>query len=165
MKSIGGAALIIAAAIFSPALFSPAAGYADPAVDAVSPAQDGPVSTACSTFGEALNLAAESYDEFAYATAGGGNAVDYADQQVRRTNVIGRTALREAAYAVLGASRTPGLPPEVSGSMREWSLHATKLLVIMGVRGGGDALNAAADQLNVDARAAQMACALHGGQP
>lgn len=48
--------------------------------------------------------------------------------------------------------------------MREWSLRATKLLVIMGVRGGGDALNAAADDLNVDAREAQMACALHGGQ-
>ncbi len=164
MKTIGAAALIIAAAVFSPTLFSPAVGHAEPAVDAAPPAQDGPVRTACSTFGEALNLAAESYDEFAYATAGSGNTVDYADQQVRRTNVIGRTALREAAYAVLGASRTPGLPPEVSRPMREWSLRATKLLVIMGVRGGGDALNAAADDLNVDAREAQMACALHGGQ-
>lgn len=156
---------IINAALFAAvaALLSASVGWADPAGDGVPAEQPSPARDACAQFGQALNLAAESYDEFAYATAGGGNAVNYTDQQVWRTNVIGRTALREAAYAVLSASRTPGLPPEVSRPMRTWSLDATKLLVIMGVRGGGDALNAAADQLNTDAREGQMACALHGG--
>lgn len=158
MKTVSAALLVVSAA-----LLTPSTGWADPAVDAVPAEQSGPVRDACTQFGQALNLAAESYDEFAYATAGGGDVVNYTDQKVRRYNVIGRTALRETAYAVLAASRTPGLPPEVSQPMRTWSLHATKLLVIMGVRGGGDALNAAADQLNTDAREGQMACARHGG--
>lgn len=158
MKSVSAALLVVSAS-----LLTPATGWADPAVDAVPTEQSSAVRDACAQFGQALNLAAESYDEFAYATAGGGDAVNYTDQKVWRSNVIGRTALRETAYAVLNASRTPGLPPDVSQPMRTWSLHATKLLVIMGVRGGGDALNAAADQLNTDAREGQMACARHGG--
>lgn len=119
---------------------------------------------ACAQFRTALDLAARSYDEFAYASAGQGDTVDYADQRVWRSNVVGRTALRETAHTALSLSRTPGLPDEVSGPMRAWSLHATKLLIVMGVRGGGDRLNAAASELNTDAQEAQMACAQHGGR-
>jgi hypothetical protein len=118
------------------------------------------VVVACERFNEALNLAAQHYDEFAYATAGTGDAVNYADPQVWRSNVIGRTALREAAHSVFSASRTLGLPSEVADPMRAWSLQATKLMVIMGMRGGGDSLNAAANQLNADARDTEIACAL-----
>jgi len=120
-----------------------------------------PMSEACTRFTAALNLAAVNYDEFAYATAGTGNSVDYRDPNVWQSNVIGRTALREAAREALDASRTPGTPPEISGPMRSWSLGATKLLVIMGLRGGGDTLNTAATALNADAQSTQMACALN----
>lgn len=138
--------------------------WADPALEAPPAEQSGPVAEACKQFSAALHLAARSYDEFAYATAGSGDAVNYADQHVWQTNLVGRTALREAAHAVLSASRTPGLPPEVSDPMRSWSLHATKLLVVMGLRGGGDSLNSAANDLNVDAQDGQMACARHGAR-
>jgi hypothetical protein len=70
--------------------------------------------------------------------------------------------LREAAGAAWDASTTPGLPQDVSAPMQAWSLHATKLVLIMGLRGGGDSLNSAANDLNTDARDAQMACALNG---
>ena len=136
-----------------------------PAAAAVAPesAPDGnPVSAACTQFGAALNLAALNYEDFAYATAGNGNSVNYADPTVLRSNVVGRTALREAAAVALSASRTPGLPPEVSDPMQAWSLHATKLVLVMGLHGGGDSLNSAASQLNTDASSAQMACALSG---
>lgn len=122
----------------------------------------GPVTDACRQFTVALSVAATNYEDFAYATAGSGDFVDYQDPNVSRTNVVGRTALREAAAAAMSASRTPGLPPEVSDPMQSWSLHATKLVLIMGLRGGGDSLNAAATQLNADASTAQMACAQFG---
>ena len=121
---------------------------------------DDAASGACKRFTAALNLAASNYEEFAYATAGNGNSVNYRDPNVWQSNVIGRTALREAAREALDASRTPGVPPEISDPMRSWSLGATKLLLIMGMRGGGDSLNAAANDLNVDAQNTQMACAL-----
>jgi SpoVK/Ycf46/Vps4 family AAA+-type ATPase len=123
------------------------------------------MSEACTRFTAALNLAAVNYEEFAYATAGTGDSVDYRDPNVWQSNVIGRTALREAAREALDASRTPGTPPEVSGPMRSWSLGATKLLMIMGLRGGGDSLNAAATALNADAQNTQMACALSANRP
>lgn len=123
-----------------------------------------PISAACKQFGAALNLAAQNYEDFAYATAGNGNYVDYQDPTVSRSNIVGRTALREAAAVALSASRAPGLPPEVSDPMQSWSVHATKLLLIMGLRGGGDSLNSSANQLNVDAHDAQLACALNGGR-
>jgi hypothetical protein len=122
---------------------------------------DVPMSEACTRFTAALNLAAVNYEEFAYATAGTGDSVNYRDPNVWQSNVIGRTALREAAREALDASRTPGTPPEISGPMRSWSLGATKLLVIMGLRGGGDTLNTAATALNADAQSTQMACALN----
>ena len=40
------------------------------------------VSTACRQFGAALDLAASNYEDFAYATAGNGNAVDYQNPEV-----------------------------------------------------------------------------------
>jgi hypothetical protein len=122
------------------------------------------MSEACDRFTAALNLAAVNYEEFAYATAGTGNSVDYRDPNVWQSNVIGRTALREAAREALDASRTPGTPAEISGPMRAWSLGATKLLLIMGLRGGGDSLNAAAATLNADAQSTQMACALNANR-
>jgi len=122
-----------------------------------------PVADACRQFGAALNVAAANYEDFAYATAGNGNAVDYLDPNVWRTNVVGRTALRVAAATALAAARTPGLPPEVADPMTAWSLRATKLLLVMGLHGGGDSLNSNANELNSDAHDAQMACAAHGG--
>lgn len=118
-----------------------------------------PVAVACNGFAAALALAAANYEEFAYATAGGGDYVNYGDANVQRSNVIGRAALKESAAAALRSSGVTGLPADIAEPMRAWSLHATKLLVIMGVHGGGDSLNNAATQLNSDADRAQIACA------
>jgi len=118
-----------------------------------------PVAEACALFAAALDVAAANYEEFAYASAGNGNYVNYRDPDVAYTNVVGRTALRQSAAAALSASRTPGLPPEVSDSMRTWSLGAAKLMTIMGLRRGGDSLNDTANDLNADAEQALMACA------
>lgn len=121
--------------------------------------EENPISSACKLFDAAISVAAVNYEDFAYATAGNGNYVDYQDPNVLRTNVVGRTALRQAAAAALSASRTDGLPPEVAGPMRTWSLRATKLVVLMGLHGGGDSLNGSVSDLNVDAHEAQLACA------
>lgn len=118
-----------------------------------------PVEEACALFAAALNVAAANYDEFAYASAGSGDYVNYRDPDVAYTNVVGRTALRQSATAALSASRTPGLPPDVSDPMRSWSLRAAKLMTIMGLRRGGDSLNDTATALNADADQALMACA------
>lgn len=123
------------------------------------PADVDPLTGACSLFNAALNVAAANYEDFAYATAGNGDFVDYQDQNVVRTNLVGRTALRQAAAAALSASRTPGVPAEVSDPMRSWSLHATKLVLVMGLHGGGDTLNNSVAQLNTEGHEAQMACA------
>jgi peptidoglycan hydrolase-like protein with peptidoglycan-binding domain len=131
------------------------APVADP--DAASPAAD-----ACKQFAAALDYAATNYEDFAYATAGGGNTVNYADPSVEDSNVVGRTALRAAAATALNASMAPGVPPEVANPMKSWSLHATKLLFVMGLRGGGDSLNNSAQSMNDDANATQMACAMAG---
>jgi len=121
------------------------------------------VPDACKQFGVALNLAATKYEDFAYAIAGNGNDVNYQDPLVIQANSIGRAALRAAAGTAMDASKTPGLPPQVSDPMQSWSVRATKLLVIMGLHGGGDSLNATANDLNTDAQNVQMACALNGG--
>lgn len=120
----------------------------------------GSVADACKLFNVALDVAAVNYEDFAYATAGNGNLVDYRDPEVGRSNVAGRTALRQAAAAAMSAAGTPGLPVEVSNPMRAWSLRATKLLVVMGLHGGGDSLNSNVAGLNSEANDAQMACAL-----
>ncbi len=63
---------------------------------------------ACRQFGSALDLAASNYEDFAYATAGSGNAVNYQDPNVAQSNLLGRTALREAAGTALDAAGDPG---------------------------------------------------------
>ena len=88
--------------------------------------------------------------------------MNYQDPQIEQSNLLGRTALRVAAGEALDAAGTPGLPGDVADPMRTWSLHATKLVLIMGLRGGGDSLNSAATDLNTDANNVQMACALNG---
>lgn len=137
---------------------APAATAAAPQAVTVQP--DSPVTDACKQFGAALNVAALNYEDFAYATAGSGNYVDYQNPEVSQSNVVGRTALRAAAATAMSAAGTPGLPPEVSNPMRAWSLRATKLLVVMGLHGGGDSLNSNATELNSDAHDVQMACVL-----
>ena len=122
------------------------------------------VVTACKQFGAALDFAASNYEDFAYNTAGGGNNVNYQDPTVANSNVIGRTALRESASTALDAANTPGLPGDIADPMRSWSFRAAKLLIIMGIRGGGDSLNQTASDMNTDAKNAQMACALNGGR-
>lgn len=117
---------------------------------------------ACKQFSAAMNSAAANYEDFAYATAGSGDVVNYADPTVQDSNVVGRTALREAAALALSASGTPGLQPEIAAPMQSWSMNAAKLLLIMGLRGGGDALNSAANDLNTDAHNVQLACAAAG---
>lgn len=134
-----------------------------PDSEPVSAEQENPVRDACRQFGAALDLAASNYEDFAYATAGNGDSVNYQNPEVSSSNVLGRTALREAAWSALSASRLPGLPPEVSDPMAAWSLHATKLVLFMGLHGGGNSLNSSADQLNTDAHDVQMACATDGG--
>jgi hypothetical protein len=117
---------------------------------------------ACKQFSAAMNYAATNYEDFAYATAGAGNYVNYGDPSVSNSNIVGRTALREAATVAFSASATPGLQPEISGPMQSWSLNAAKLLLTMGVGAPGDALNSAATDLNTDSHNVQMACAAAG---
>ncbi|NTY63891.1 hypothetical protein [Mycolicibacterium sphagni] len=151
-----------------PANAAPAAPPLDvPPPDAGPPPDQGAyeaVLTACKQFGVALDYAANNYEDFAYNTAGGGNSVNYQDPNVANSNVIGRTALREAASTALDAANTPGLPGDIADPMRSWSFRAAKLLIIMGVRGGGDSLNQTASDMNTDAKNAQMGCALNGGR-
>ena len=143
---------------------APPPGSSAPDSGAVTVETSDVISAACKQFGAALNVAALNYEDFAYATAGNGNYVNYQDPTVGRSNIVGRTALREAAAAALSASRATGLPPEVSDPMQSWSLHATKLLFVMGLHGSGDSLNSSASQLNTDAHDAQLACALNGAR-
>jgi hypothetical protein len=117
---------------------------------------------ACKQFSAAMNYAATNYEDFAYATAGQGNYVNYGDPDVKDSNVVGRTALRQAAAVALRASSTPGLQPEIAGPMQQWSMNAAKLLLVMGIQGGGDALNSAANDLNTNSHNVQMACAAAG---
>ena len=145
-----------------PIAADPAATPVDQPIAAPGPGPDpgDPVADACNQFTAALNVAATNYEDFAYATAGNGNVVNYQDPTVERSNQLGRLGLRAAAGAALDASRTPGLPPEVADPMRSWSLDATKLMVVMGLRGGGDSLNSSATELNTDANNVQTACAV-----
>ena len=145
---------------------APAAAAPAPPLDSPPPDESAfsAVSAACTQFGAALDFAATNYEDFAYNTAGNGSSVNYQDPNVAYSNVIGRTALREAAAAAMSAASTPGLPADVAAPMRSWSLRAAKLLLIMGVRGSGDSLNSTANDMNTDANNAQMACALNGGR-
>lgn len=163
-----GLAVVPAASADPTDVADPAPPAPGPVADApaiAASASDGPnpaTTDACKQFSGALAYAATNYEDFAYATAGNGNNVNYADPQVSDSNVVGRTALREAAGVALTASGTPGLPPEIANPMRTWSLSAARLVLTMGLRGGGDALNSAATDLNNSARDVQMACATAG---
>ena len=61
-----------------------------------------PSSIACKQFPDGAGYAATNYEDFVYATAGGGNYVDYDNPEVQNSNVVGRTALREAASTARG---------------------------------------------------------------
>ncbi len=124
-----------------------------------------PAVAACRQFAAALRVSTAYYNNFAYSIAGDGARVDYQDPAVTSDNVEGRAALRKSAAEALSASGTPGLQREISSPMRVWSLRATKLLIVMGVRGDGTTLNKAASELNDAATDAQMACANTGAQP
>ncbi len=118
-----------------------------------------PTRDACDLFNKAVNYAAINYEDFADFSAGSGNYVNYDDQTVSNANLAGRTALKQAAAAALSASGVPGVPPEVTSPMRSWSFNAAKLVLVMGVRGGGNTLNTTATDLNQNAHDTQMACA------
>jgi hypothetical protein len=118
-----------------------------------------PTKDACDLFNKAVNYAAINYEDFADFSAGSGNYVNYDDQTVANANAAGRMALKQAAGAALSASGVPGVPPEVTTPMRMWSLNAAKLVLVMGVRGGGDTLNSTANDLNTTGHKAQIACA------
>ncbi|WP_430755367.1 hypothetical protein [Mycolicibacterium septicum] len=130
----------------------PVATTDDPGVPAV---------TACSTFANALDSASTFYGDFADSIEGV-ERPDYGDPTISTTNTSGRTALREAAASAMSAAGTPGLSPDIANPMRSWSFGATKLLLKMGLRTGGQSLNDTASQLNTDATNAQMACAAAG---
>ena len=122
---------------------------------------DGIVS-ACKAYSVALNYAASNYEDFAYNTAGNGNSVNYADDSVMSSNAPGRTALRQAASMGMSASSTPGLPSDIADPMRDWSLRAAKLVLVMGLHGGGETLNNTATDMNTSAHEVQLACAKAG---
>lgn len=185
----GFAALLIAfgiglagmpAAVADPADASGAPGPAAPAIPDLPPVTAGvpaagpvsmpvstaddpgaPAVTACSQFANALDSASTYYGDFADSIEGL-ERPDYGDPTISTTNTSGRTALREAAATAMSAAGTPGLSPDIANPMRSWSFGATKLLLKMGLRTGGQSLNDTATQLNNDASNAQMACAAAG---
>ncbi|BBZ02057.1 hypothetical protein MCHIJ_14940 [Mycolicibacterium chitae] len=122
----------------------------------------GPAVIACQQFAQALDYAATNYSDFADSVAFGDARLDFADPTVRSNNTVGRTALRQAAGVALDAAGTPGLQPQIADPMRSWSLHATKLLLLMGVRSGSERIDNAAAQVNTDTHDVQMACAQAG---
>ena len=76
--------------------------------------------------------------------------------------MTGRTALRQAAAASLTASTTPGLQPDIAIPMQSWSVNATKLMILVGVRAPIDPVNGKATDLNKDAENVELACAAAG---
>lgn len=117
--------------------------------------------TACGQFADVLDATSTYYGDFADALEQNAQP-NYADPYVADSNAVGRTALRQGAGVAMSAANTPGLPPDIANAMRSWSLSATKLLLKMGLRTGGDTLNVTATQMNTDATNVQMACAAAG---
>lgn len=113
---------------------------------------------ACGSFAEVLDGSATYYGDFADAFEGS----SYSDPAVDSSNVVGRTALRQAAATAMQAAQTPGLDPAIANPMRIWSLGASKLLVKMGLRIPGDSLNSTATEMNNQAEQVQQACAAAG---
>ena len=125
----------------------------DPSDSATAPAV-----TACGAFAQVLDGSSNYYGDFADSFEGS----DYSDPAVDSSNVVGRTALRQAAAVAMQAAQTPGLDPSIAEPMRIWSLGATKLLVKMGLRIPGDSLNNTATEMNNQAEQVQQACANAG---
>ena len=163
--------LTAATAAVGVGLMAPATAFADDV--AVDPSMPGPVQvaavptsddadpaavTACAAFAEALDGTSVYYGDFADSF----ESSDYADPAVNDSNVVGRTALRQAAGVAMTAAGTPGLQAEIADPMRTWSVDATKLLVKMGLRIPGESLNTTATEMNDDATRAQEACAAAG---
>jgi hypothetical protein len=131
--------------------------------DGVPPVDGGDAAkTACAQFARALNYAAVNYGDFADSIAGNGTYVNYGDPTVQTNNAVGRTALRQAATVAMDAAATPGLAPEIANPMRAWSMNAAKLMLVMGVRAGGDTIDGAATDVNNNTHDVQMACAQAG---
>jgi hypothetical protein len=122
-----------------------------------APPSEAAAEIACADFNSALDVAASQYSDFADVTSG--DQWSYRDPEVSYANTAGRTALREAAGAVFEASGTTGLQPEIAGPMKRWSVRATRLLLVMGLRGGNDSTNDATISLNRNTEEVQMACA------
>ncbi|MBO0677556.1 hypothetical protein JRC04_08795 [Mycolicibacterium sp. S2-37] len=139
------------------AVAAPPVALAAPTSPDASPA----AVAACGQFAEALDAAATYYGEFADALDENAQA-RYADPTVNDSNTLGRTALRQGAVLAMSAANTPGLAPEIANPMRMWSVDATKLLVKMGLRSGGNTLDLTANELNSDALSVQEACAAAG---
>lgn len=125
----------------------------DPSDSAASPAV-----TACGTFAQVLEGSSNYYGEFADSFEGS----DYSDPAVDSSNAVGRTALRQSAAIAMTAAQEPGLDPSIGDPMRIWSLGATKLLVMMGLRVPGDTLNGTVTEMNNQATKVQVACAAAG---
>ena len=131
---------------------------APPAPVAEPVAVDGdPAIAACSQFAAALDHASSYYSDFADSLADPSMGPDWNNS----TNATGRTALRQAAAAAMSASTTPGLQPDIAIPMQSWSVNATKLMVLVGVRAPVDPVNGKATDLNNDVNV-QMACAAAG---
>ncbi len=113
---------------------------------------------ACGTFAQVLDGSSNYYGDFADSIEGS----DYSDPAVDSSNAVGRTALRQGAGVAMEAANTPGLDPSIADPMRIWSLGATKLLVMMGLRIPGDSLNGTATEMNNQAEKVQVACAAAG---
>lgn len=137
-----------------PSLPGPVQVAAAPTADGASPA----ALDACAQFAQILEGSSVYYGDFADVFEGS----SYSDPAVSNSNVVGRTALREAAALAMSASNTPGLQPEIADPMRQWSLGATKLLLKMGLRIPGESLNTTATEMNNDATNVQMGCAMAG---
>jgi hypothetical protein len=131
--------------------------FAAPMSDDANPA----AVAACRQFADVLDATAVYYGDFADALETYAQP-DYRDPAVSTSNVTGRTALRQGAGVTMSAANTPGLAPDIANPMRSWSWGATKLLVKMGLRGGGDSLNTTANEMNDDALGVQQACAAAG---
>jgi hypothetical protein len=132
----------------------PVAVAAGPTSDNANPA----AVAACAQFAQVLDGSANYYGSFADSF----EASNYADPAVSSSNVLGRTALREAAGLSMGAANTPGLDPAIADPMRIWSLGATKLLLKMGLRIPLESLNSTTNEMNNQAVRAQEACAAAG---
>ena len=163
--------LAAALAASSVAVMAPSTAFADDvAVDPTTPQPvqvatvptaddaDPAAVAACASFAEALDGTSVYYGDFADAFEGS----SYSDPSVSDSNVLGLTALREAAAVAMSGANTAGLQPEIAAPMRTWSLDATKLLVKMGLRIPGDSLNSTATEMNNDATTVQEACAAAG---